>query len=63
VPGSAARCPIHLFSSRGLPPRARTIVTATRRLGALGVLLAPAWAGWLLKRQRARSLADVLIEE
>jgi len=45
---------IYLFESMGLRPRAQGIGRLTHTIGALIVLLALAWAGWLLKLQRAR---------
>ncbi len=54
---------IHLFASMGLLPRAQFIGAATHKLGALVLLLALAWGGWLLKLQRDRLGGDVLHED
>ena len=54
---------IHLFSSMGLLPRAQFIGALTHKLGALVVLLALAWAAWLLRLQWRRRAGDVLREE
>jgi hypothetical protein len=54
---------IHLFASMGLLPRAQFIGAATHKLGALVLLLALAWAGWVLKLQRDRLAGDVLHED
>lgn len=53
---------IYLFESMGLRPRAQGIGRLTHTLGALIVLLALAWAGWLLKLQRARLAGEGLDE-
>lgn len=45
---------IYLFSSLGLLPKAQLIGGLTHKLGALVVLLALGWAGWLLRRQYPR---------
>lgn len=54
---------IHLFRSLGLLQRARMIGSLTHTIGAALVLLALAWAAWLLLRQRDRLAGDVLHED
>ena len=54
---------IHLFASMGLLPRAQFIGAVTHKLGALVLLLALAWAGWVLKLQRDRLAGDVPHED
>ena len=54
---------IYLFSSVGLLPKAQLMGALTHKLGALVVLLALAWASWLLALQRGRLAGDVLREE
>jgi hypothetical protein len=54
---------IYLFRSLGLLQRARMIGGMTHTLGAALVLLALAWAAWLLLRQRRRLAGDVLHED
>lgn len=44
---------IFLFSSMGLLPKAQLIGGLTRALGALVIIGALAWAGWLLRLQYA----------
>jgi len=45
---------IHLLSSLGLLERSQGIGWLTHKLGALIVLLALAWAAWLLRQQKGR---------
>jgi hypothetical protein len=45
---------IYLFSSMGLLAKAQMIGGLTHKAGALVVLLALAWAGWMLRRQYPR---------
>ena len=54
---------IYLFRSMGLLQRAPLIGALTHKLGALVVLLALAWAAWLLVLQRRRIGGEVLKEE
>lgn len=58
---------IHLFSSMGMLRRAQTVGALTHKLGALVVVLvvvlALAWAAWLLRLQRHRCAGDVVCEE
>ena len=54
---------IYLFSSVGLLTKAQLMGALTHKLGALVVLLALAWASWLLALQRGRLAGDVLREE
>lgn len=53
---------IYLFASTGLLPRAQSIGAAVHALGALLLLSALAWGGWLLWRQHARIAGGVLHE-
>lgn len=54
---------IYLFSSLGWLGKSQAIGLATHKLGALLVLVALGWAGWLLKLQWPRLDAQVLHEE
>lgn len=54
---------IYLFTSMGLRPRAQALGSATHKLGALVLLLALAWAGWVLALQRGRITPAVLHED
>jgi hypothetical protein len=54
---------IYLLSSSGLLPKAQFLGALTHKLGALLVLVALTWAGFLLVLQRARLAGDVLREE
>jgi hypothetical protein len=55
---------IYLFESLGLRPRAQAIGALTHKIGALVLLLALAWAAWLLALQRRRiGAGEVLHEE
>lgn len=49
---------IYLFSSMGLLPRAQLIGGLAHKLGACTVLLALAWAVWLLLRQHRRAAEE-----
>lgn len=53
---------IYLFSSLGLLPKAQFIGALIHKLGALVLLLALAWAAWVLKLQRGRLAGDVTHE-
>jgi hypothetical protein len=53
---------IYLFSSTGLLDQAQRIGSLTRLLGALTVLLALAWAAWVLRLQHRQRAGDVLHE-
>jgi hypothetical protein len=53
---------IYLFDSMGLLQRAPLIGALTHKLGALVLLLALAWAAWVLVRQRRRIGGAVLHE-
>lgn len=54
---------IELFGNWGLLPRAQAIGLATHKLGALLMLAALAWAGWVLKLQHTRLDARALHED
>jgi len=54
---------IELFGNWGLLPRAQAIGLATHKLGALMMLAAMAWAGWVLKLQHKRLDARALHED
>ena len=54
---------IELFGTWGLLPRAQAIGLATHKLGAIAMLAALAWAGWVLKLQHTRLDARALHEE
>ena len=54
---------IYLFNSMGLLSRAQLIGGLTHKLGALAVLLALGWAGWVLRLQYPRLAGDVLNED
>jgi hypothetical protein len=54
---------IELFGSWGLLPRAQAIGLATHKLGALVMLAALGWAGWVLKLQHPRLDARALLDE
>jgi hypothetical protein len=55
---------IYLFESTGLRPRAQAIGALTHKLGAGVLLLALAWAAWVLALQRKRTGAgEVLYED
>lgn len=54
---------IYLFRSLGQLERAQRIGALTHAIGAVVVLVALAWAGWLLLRQFPRIAKDVLHEE
>lgn len=53
---------IYLLESLHLRPRAQSIGRALHGLGALVVLIAMAWGGWLLLRQRANVAGHVQID-
>ena len=53
---------IYLLSSLGWLPKAQVIGGLVHKLGALVVLLALAWAGWVLLLQHRRVADDVLME-
>jgi hypothetical protein len=53
---------IYLFDSMGLLRRAPLIGALTHKLGALVLLLALAWAAWLLVLQRRQMAGEVLEE-
>jgi predicted RNA-binding Zn-ribbon protein involved in translation (DUF1610 family) len=53
---------IYLFNSMGLLRRAPLIGALTHKLGALVLLLALAWAAWLLVLQRRQMAGEVLEE-
>ncbi len=54
---------IYLFESMGLRQRAPLIGALTHKLGALVILLALAWAAWVLALQRQRIAGELLHEE
>ena len=54
---------IYLFESMGLLQRAPLIGALTHKLGALVILLALAWAAWVLALQRRRIAGELLHEE
>ncbi len=54
---------IYLFNSLGLLPRAPLISALTQKLGAAVLLLALAWAAWLLVLQRRRIGAGEVLHE
>ena len=54
---------IYLFDSLGLLSKAQWIGALIHKLGALVVLVALAWAGWLLRRQYPRVEAYVRSED
>ena len=54
---------IYLFNSLGLLPRAPLIGALTHKLGAAVLLLALAWAAWLLVLQRRRIGAGEVLHE
>lgn len=54
---------IELFGNWGLLPRAQAIGLATHKLGALVMLAALAWAGWVLRLQHTRLDARALHED
>ncbi len=54
---------IFLLRSMGLLARAQTLGAAIHVLGALVVVLALGWAGWVLKLQHGRTAGDVLFED
>lgn len=54
---------IYLFTSTGLLAKAQMIGGLTHKLGALTVLLALVWAGWILRLQYPRVSGDVLHED
>lgn len=54
---------IYLFSSMGMLNRAQFIGAVTHKLGALVLLLALAWAAWVLKLQHEHIAGDVLRED
>lgn len=53
---------IYLLSSTGWLARSQAMGLAVHKLGAMVVILALAWAAWLLKRQFARLGGDVIHE-
>jgi hypothetical protein len=53
---------IYLFASVGLLPKAQLIGALTHKAGALVVLMALGWAGWLL-RQQYRRVQDQFVRE
>jgi hypothetical protein len=54
---------IYLFESMGLRPRAQSLGALTHKFGALVLLLALAWAAWLLVLQRRRIGAGEVLHE
>ncbi|MEO8856680.1 MAG: zinc ribbon domain-containing protein [Burkholderiaceae bacterium] len=54
---------IYLFRSMGLLTRAQRIGGLTHTLGALVIMVALGWAGWVLRKQHPRIAAEVLHEE
>jgi hypothetical protein len=54
---------IYLFSSMGLLPKAQLIGALTHKVGALVVVLALAWAAWLLRHQYPRVQDHVMRED
>jgi len=54
---------IYLFESMGLRPRAQSLGALTHKLGALVLLLALAWAAWVLVLQRRRIGAGEVLHE
>jgi hypothetical protein len=54
---------IYLFESMNALARSQAIGRTTHALGAVVVLLALAWAAWILRRQHARIAGHVLHEE
>jgi len=54
---------IYLFESMSLRPRAQSLGALTHKLGALVLLLALAWAAWVLVLQRRRIGAGEVLHE
>ena len=54
---------IFLLGTTGLLPKAQLVGALIHKLGALVVLVALAWAAWVLKRQHANGAGDLALEE